>query len=167
MLSGTSRATPLKCRRQGHMTTMKKSPNVCVPGLAALLAVVFLGIPGSGALSPAVASSPAEKAAKRPGHFEVVEPATKDEAFALLKSSLEKIEGSLEKGDFDAIHEASYSVEAALSRLGKEPGYDGSTAMVAPRCEIVHLASEMHDEATLKAAVPILVQAARDQFLVH
>lgn len=149
------------------MKTMKKSPNVCVQGLVALLAVIFLEIPGPGTFGLAIASSPLERSAKRPGHFEVPEPATKDDAFTLLKSSLEKIEASLAAGDFDAIHEASYSVEAALARLGKEPGYDGSTAMVAPRCEIVHLASEMHDEATLKAAVPILIQAARDQFLVR
>lgn len=149
------------------MKTTKKSPNVCVPGLVALLAVVCLGLPWPGSLSLAVASSPMEQAAKGPGHFKVPEPATKDEALALLKSSLEKIEASLAKDDFDAIHEASYSVEAALARIGKEPGYDGSTAMVAPRCEIVHLASEMHDEATLKAAVPILLKAARDQFLVR
>lgn len=149
------------------MKTAKKSPNVCASGLVALLAVICLEIPWPGSLSPAIASSPLEQAAKRPGHFKVSEPATKDEAFALLESSLEKIEASLAKDDFDAIHEASYSVEAALARIGKEPGYDGSTAMVAPRCEIVHLASEMHDEATLKAAVPILVKAARDQFLVR
>lgn len=145
---------------------MKKSPNVCVTGLVALLALAGLEISGPGPWSVAVASSPFEKAAKGPRHFEVPEPATKDDAFALLKASLEKIETSLASGDFDAIHEASYSVEAALARIGKEPGYDGSTAMVAPRCEIVHLASEMQDEATLKAAVPSLVKAARDQFLV-
>jgi hypothetical protein len=149
------------------MRTTKKSLNVCVPGLVALLAVICLEIPWPGSLSLAVASSPAEKAAKGPGHFKVPEPATKNEAVALLKSSLEKIEVSLANGDFDAIHEASYSVEAALARIGKEPGYDGSAAMVAPRCEIVHLASEMQDEATLKAAVPILIKAARDQFLVR
>lgn len=115
-------------------------------------------------LPTARASAPMEAGQRREGHFKVPEPATKDDATALLQASLAKIVGSLEHGDFDAIHEASYSVEAALKRIAKEPGFDGVTAIVAPRCEIVHLASEMQDEETLKAAVPILLKAVKEQF---
>ncbi len=48
-------------------------------------------------------------------------------------------------------------------RLAKEPGYDGLTTTVAPRVEIVHLASEQGDAETLKAAVPTLTKAVNDQ----
>jgi len=137
---------------------------------ASALAVSCLFVPANFA-AIGYASSPSEygeKAGygdKAERHFKVPEPATKDEAVTLLHTSLEKIEQNLARSDFDAIHEASYGVEAALARIAKEPGYDGITAYVMPRCEIVHLASEMQDAETLKAAVPILVKVVRDQFL--
>lgn len=131
--------------------------------LAALaLALSCLLLPAS----VAYASAPHEAGGKAEQHFKVPEPATKADAVMLLNTSLEKIEQSLARSDFDAIHEATYSVEAALARIGKEPGYDGVSAFVAPRCEIVHLASEMQDAETLKAAVPILMKAAKEQFLI-
>ncbi len=114
-------------------------------------------------ITAAQASSPMEAGKQGPRHFKVSEPATKDDAVALLQTSLAKILSSLERIDFDAIHEASYSVEAALARIGKEPGFDGVNSIVAPRCEIVHLASELHDAETLKAAVPSLVRAVNEQ----
>lgn len=108
---------------------------------------------------PARATAPGEHAEGKTTHFEVPLPETKDAAVKLLETSLAKITGSLAKLDFAAIHEATYSLESAVARIAKEPGFDGLTSSVAPRVEIVHLASELEDGDTLKAAVPALAKA--------
>ncbi len=113
--------------------------------------------------APAFATSPGEHGEGKTAHFEVPLPETKDAAVKLLKDSMGTIETALAKADFNAIHEATYSVESAIARLAKEPGYDGLTTTVAPRVEIVHLASEQGDAETLKAAVPILAKAVNEQ----
>lgn len=128
------------------------------------LALIILNLP-AGSAGTAYASAPAEYGERTTRHFSVPEPATKQDAVKLLNDSLAKIEQALASGDFSAIHEASYSVEVALERIGREPGYDGVKALVSPRCEIVHLASEMQDGETLKAAVPSLAKAVREQLL--
>jgi hypothetical protein len=114
-----------------------------------------------------LASSPAEEAAKKEAgkssHFEVPLPATTAAAVELLKANMLKIEAANGKADFDAIHEATYSVESAIARIAQDPGYDGLKTTVAPRVEIVHLASEQKDAETLKAAVPILSKSVNDQ----
>ena len=96
-------------------------------------------------------------------HFEVPLPKTTAEAVTLLKTNMQKIETALGAADFSAIHEATYSVESAIARIAQDPGYDGLKVTVAPRVEIVHLASEQGDADTLKAAVPILSKAVKDQ----
>ena len=115
----------------------------------------------------ALASNPVEEAAKKeagkPAHFEVPLPATTAAAVELLKVNLAKIEAANSKADFDAVHEATYSVKSAIARIAQDPGYDGLKASVAPRVEIVHLASEQRDAETLKAAVPILAKSVHDQ----
>ena len=126
---------------------------------AVLASLFFMTSP----MPSAHASAPTKSGEQAERHFKVPEPATKDDAVTLLQNSLQKIVTSLEQSNFEAIHEASYGVEAALARIGKEPGFDGVTAYVAPRCEIVHLASEMQDAETLKVAVPILVKAVNEQ----
>lgn len=118
----------------------------------------------------ALASNPGEEGGKKEGeekveHYKVPLPATKDEAVTLLNTNVAKIEKGLADSDFEAIHQATYSVESALARIAKEPGFDGVMVTIAPRCEIVHLASEQRDAETLKAAVPILAKAVKDQGL--
>lgn len=124
--------------------------------LSCLLAPIYL-------MTPALASAPMEQGEGAPAHFRVPVPETMDGAVKLLHEAIAKLETSLAASDFSAIHEASYSVESAIARIGKEPGYDGVKALVSPRCEIVHLASEMEDGDTLKAAVPHLVKAVHEQ----
>lgn len=113
----------------------------------------------------ALASNPAEEAAKfhqgGAPHMKVEPPKTMDEAAALLRSSLAKIDVALGVRDYTTIHIATYSAEAAIVRIAQEPGYDGLKSQVAPRIEIVHLASELGDGETLKAAVPAMLNAAR------
>lgn len=137
---------------------------------AAALALTLALIPAAVvSMSSAFASNPAEEGKKgeeKVEHYKVPLPATKEEALKLLNDNVTIIEKGLAAGDFDAIHQATYSVEAALARIAKEPGFDGITVTVAPRCEIVHLASEQRDAETLKAAVPIFAKAVRDQGLL-
>ena len=117
--------------------------------------------------SPGFATGGEDEAAEgkegKTAHFAVPLPRTKDEAVALLKSSMSKIETALGTSDFAAIHEATYSTESAVKRIALEPGYDGLKETLVPRVEIVHLASEQGDADTLKAAVPILSKAVKDQ----
>ncbi len=114
--------------------------------------------------SPGFATGGEEEAAEvKTEHFKVPLPRTKEEAVALLKSSMSKIETALGTADYSAIHEATYSTESAVKRISLEPGYDGLKETLAPRVEIVHLASELSDAETLKAAVPILSKAVKDQ----
>ncbi len=127
-----------------------------VPVIAALALSLTLS-------APVFATSPGEHGEGKTAHFEVPLPETKDAAIKLLKDNMGKIEAALAKADFNAIHEATYSVESAIARIAKEPGYDGLTTTVAPRVEIVHLASEQGDAETLKAAVPILSKAVKEQ----
>jgi hypothetical protein len=96
-------------------------------------------------------------------HYEVPLPKTTAEAVTLLKTNMGKIESALSAADYPAIHEATYSVESAIARIAQDPGYDGLTSTVAPRVEIVHIASEQGDADTLKAAVPALSKAVNDQ----
>jgi hypothetical protein len=114
---------------------------------------------------PAFASSPAEEAAKfhqgGAPHMKVEPPKTMGEAVTMLRSALAKIDVALGVPDYDTIHIATYSAEAAVARIAQEPGYDGLKSQVAPRIEIVHLASELGDGETLKVAVPAMLQAAR------
>jgi hypothetical protein len=129
----------------------------------AAAALTFVAFPHLGLASgPGEAGKKAEAAAEgKTSHFEIAVPSTKEDAAKLLKVSLAKIEVGLSEGKFEEIHEATYSVEAALDRLAQEPGYDGLKTTVSPRLEIVHLASEQGDGDTLKAAVPSLMKAAR------
>jgi hypothetical protein len=99
-------------------------------------------------------------------HAEVPLPRTKDEAVTLLKSSMSKIEAALGTADLNAMHIATYSTESAVKRISLEPGYDGLKETLLPRVEIVHLASELGDADTLKAAVPALSKAVKDQLAV-
>ncbi len=127
--------------------------------LVSLLIAFALPLP-----SPGFATGGEEEGKEgKTAHFEVPLPKTTAEAVALLKTNMQKIETALGAADFSAIHEATYSVESALARIAKEPGYDGITSTVAPRCEIVHLASELSDADTLKAAVPALAKAVNAQ----
>ncbi len=96
-------------------------------------------------------------------HFEVPLPKTTAEAVTLLKTNMQKIETAMGAADFAAIHEATYSVESAVTRIAQDPGYDGLKTTLVPRVEIVHLASELSDAETLKAAVPALAKAMKDQ----
>jgi hypothetical protein len=96
-------------------------------------------------------------------HFEVPLPKTTAEAVTMLKTNMGKIETALGAADFPAIHEATYSVESAIARIAQDPGYEGLKTAVAPRVEIVHLASELSDADTLKAAVPALTKAVNGQ----
>ena len=95
-------------------------------------------------------------------HAEVAEPKTFDEAMQLFKASLAAVEGALAAPDIAVIHQATYALEAAAKRIGEEPGHDSVKDSVAPRIEIVHLASELGDADTIRSAVPALVKAARD-----
>lgn len=133
------------------MRTRRTSPVAVILATALTLSFAF---------SPAVrATSPGEHGEGKAAHFEVPLPETKDAAVKLLETSLAKITGGLAALDFAAIHEATYSLESAVARIAKEPGFDGLTSSVAPRVEIVHLASELEDADTLKAAVPALEKA--------
>ena len=137
----------------------------CLPAVTSVvLALLLVSSPFTGLV---FASSPAERSGMAVRHAEVPEPSSKAEAVNLLQSSIKKIEDGLARRDFPAIHEASYGVEAALTRIAKEPGYDGVTTSVLPRCEIVHLASELEDEGTLLAAVPMLAKAVQEQLLIQ
>lgn len=147
---------PMSCRR-------------LVPAVLAL-AVALPALPALTLSERAFASNPAEEGGKKEGeekveHYKVPVPETKDAASKLLNDNIAIIEKGLASGDFEAIHQATYSVESALARIAKEPGFDGVMVTIAPRCEIVHLASEQHDAETLKAAVPILAKAVKDQGL--
>lgn len=117
--------------------------------------------------SPGFATGGEDEAAEgkegKTAHYEVALPKTTAEAVTLLKTNMQKIETALGAADFAAIHEATYSVESAIARIAQDPGYDGLKTTVAPRVEIVHLASELSDAETLKAAVPILAKAVKDQ----
>ena len=117
--------------------------------------------------SPGFATGGEDEAAEgkegKTAHYEVALPKTTVEAVTLLKTNMQKIETALGAADFSAIHEATYSVESAIARIAQDPGYDGLKTTVAPRVEIVHLASEQGDAETLKAAVPILAKAVKDQ----
>lgn len=140
----------------------------CHRGMPVALALALALIPASTFVlsHAAFASNPQEEGKggeEKTPHYKVAVPETKDAALKLLNDNIAVIEKGLASGDFEAIHQATYSVEAALARIAKEPGYDGITITVAPRCEIVHLASEQRDAETLKAAVPILAKAVRDQ----
>jgi hypothetical protein len=145
------------------MTSRSRAASAALALALALLPVSALSLSHA-----AFASNPGEEGKKGGGeekteHYKVPLPETKDGALKLLNDNIAIIEKGLAAGDFEAIHQATYSVEAALARIAKEPGYDGITVTVAPRCEIVHLASEQRDAETLKAAVPILAKAVKDQ----
>jgi hypothetical protein len=117
--------------------------------------------------SPGFATGGEEEAGEgkegKTSHFEVPLPKTTAEAVTLLKTNMGKIETALGAADFSAIHEATYSVESAVARIAQDPGYEGLKTTIAPRVEIVHLASEQGDAETLKAAVPILSKAVKEQ----
>ena len=144
---------------QGYLC-LRRLPAVSSVVLALLLASTHI-------TGPIHASGPGEQSGAKVRHMDVAEPASKADALSLLRTSIGKIEDGLARRDFPAIHEASYGVEAALTRIAKEPGYDGITVSVLPRCEIVHLASELEDDQTLQAAVPILVKAVQEQYLIQ
>jgi len=131
--------------------------------VAAALAAAVLPPP-----SAAFASSPvkgAQAAGEKTKHYEAAPPATRQEALALLETGMSKIDEALAAADTGALHAATYGVEAAIARLSSDKGYDGLTVTVAPRLEIVHLASELGDIDTLKAAVPALKKALKDSLV--
>ncbi len=114
--------------------------------------------------SPGFATGGEEEAKEgKTAHYKVPLPRTKEEAVAVLQSSMSKIESALGKSDLHAIHEESYTTESAVKRISLEPGYDGLKETLMPRVEIVHLASELGDAETLKAAVPALSKAVKEQ----
>ena len=92
-------------------------------------------------------------------------PATKDEAVTLLNTNIAKIEKGLADSDFETIHQATYRSKARSPASPRSQASTGCMVTIAPRCEIVHLASEQRDAETLKAAVPILAKAVKDQGL--
>lgn len=126
-------------RRQGRRVSIT---------LAAILALSLSGVPTLTA---------AGEAQDRPDHYEAEVPETTAQAAAIALATMQSITAALAAKDFEAIHELTYTLEAAAKRLTNSLADNSEEGeALSHRIEIVHLASELADEAVLKPALPSL-----------
>lgn len=118
--------------------------------VAAAVFIATAALPAS-----AFASMPDEDGPVR--HYEVAVPFKLEAARSLLGSAMLVVENAHKAGLHGDVHEASYSLEAAAERLSQVPDADAVLIeRLKSTIEIVHLASEIEDEAILREAVPRL-----------
>lgn len=97
-------------------------------------------------------------------HYEVAVPATVREANDLMQSSMSRVETAYAAEAHAEIHEASYGLEAAAARIAESGEADAEA--LSHSIEILHLGSELEDQAILDAVIPRLRKAvamARDR----
>lgn len=90
-------------------------------------------------------------------HYEVAVPGTVREANALMQSAMSRIETAYSAKAHADIHEASYGLEAAAARIVESGEVDAEA--LAHSIEILHLGSEIEDQAILDAVIPRLRKA--------
>jgi hypothetical protein len=90
-------------------------------------------------------------------HYAVEIPRTVEEARAMMRRALSKIEQALATDDYASIHKASDELEAAASRIANRP--NDKTETLIQTTEILHRASEAGDRAVLQATYHRLKEA--------
>ena len=90
-------------------------------------------------------------------HYEVAVPGTVREANELMQSAMSRIEIAYGAEAHAEIHEASYGLEAAAARIAESGGVDAEG--LGHLIEILHLGSEVEDQAILSAVMPRLRKA--------
>ena len=97
-------------------------------------------------------------------HYEVAVPGTVREAKDLMQSSMARVETAFAAEAHAEIHEASYGLEAAAARISESGEVDADA--LTHSIEILHLGSELEDQAIVDAVIPRLrkvVAMALDQ----
>ncbi|AMS43923.1 hypothetical protein QEZ47_05340 [Aminobacter anthyllidis] len=112
---------------------------------AAILLAAAVGLPTAGTMG-----QPAK-------HYAVEIPRTVEEASAMMRRALSKVEQALATDDYASIHKASYELEAAASRIAGRPNDQSET--LVHTVEILHRASEATDREVLQATFPQLKEA--------
>lgn len=94
-------------------------------------------------------------------HYEVKAPTTTEEAMPLIRQKVREMENYEQQGKLEAIHEDSYSLEAAIDTLRRE-GRKPAAAIDAfdEAVQIIHYASESGEAKKVKQALPGLKDAA-------
>lgn len=87
-------------------------------------------------------------------HDQVEIPRTVEEASAMMRRALSRVEQALATDDYVSFHKASYELEAAASRIADRPN-DKSEKLIH-MVEILHSASEAADRAVLQATDAML-----------
>jgi hypothetical protein len=90
-------------------------------------------------------------------HYEVAVPGTVREANELLQSAMSRVETAYAAEAHGEIHEASYGLEAAAARIADRGEMDAE--VLSHSIEILHLGSEIEDQAILDAVIPRLRKA--------
>ena len=90
-------------------------------------------------------------------HYEVAVPGTVPEANELMQSAMSRIEIAYAGEAHAEIHEASYGLEAAAARIAESGEVDAEG--LGHLIEILHLGSEVEDQAILSAVMPRLRKA--------
>ena len=90
-------------------------------------------------------------------HYEVAVPGTVPEANELMQSAMSRIEIAYGAEAHAEIHEASYGLEAAAARIAESGEVDAEG--LGHLIEILHLGSEVEDQAILDAVIPRLRKA--------
>lgn len=99
---------------------------------------------------------------ERIDHYAAEKPTSKETAIALLNKKLGLVEDVLEKetlhhNDLESIHQASYSLEAAVDYLKAHALADSELLeTIDDAAQKVHYASEDHEEADLRKAFKTL-----------
>lgn len=91
-------------------------------------------------------------------HFEVVIPGTVHTASELMQNAMPRIEIAYAAKVHAEIHEASYGLEAAAARLTESDEVD-LEKVLEHSMVVLHLGSEIEDEATRDAVLPQLRKA--------
>ena len=105
-------------------------------------------------------------AEERIDHYVPAQPGNAEEALVVLTDKLGAIspivaKESLTDNDLEAIHEASYSLEAAVDKLreGENEVQEAALDQLDEAVQAIHYASENHEEAKTREWFAVLMKA--------
>lgn len=102
-------------------------------------------------------------------HYQAAKPANTEEALAILTEKTALIEGLLQNKplnhtEFESIHEASYSLEAAVDHLRAQQHESAEKLIdtVDEAVQAIHYASENHEETKTRQWISALTQTINE-----
>lgn len=96
-------------------------------------------------------------------HYKAQAPETSGEALHLIGNKVSEIEDDVQRGEWEAVHERSYDLEASAETLRKDPAYKETAALDAfeESVQRIHYASEHHKPDRVRKALHDLKKSAQ------